>query len=198
MPKWRMPEDVRGAGLIGPNAVLQLVPVLDTAIGAEARVALMEQAGVAMPDGTAMIPEGEAARLHRLVRLRVPGARELLAAAGRGTADYILAHRIPGPVQRVLTLLPAPFAARALSAAITRHAWTFAGSGGFRALTPWVFEISGNPLVAGERGEDPICQWHSAVFQRLYHVLVARGCGCREVACASAGASACRFEISRG
>ena len=52
------------------------------------------------------------------------------------TGDYLLAHRIPKPVQALLKRLPAPLAARVLLAAITRHAWTFAGSGRFEAHRP--------------------------------------------------------------
>jgi hypothetical protein len=68
-----------------------------------------------------------------LARLRRQ-AGAILAKAGQGTADYILAHRIPGPAKALIRALPAPLGARLLTAAIARHAWTFTGSGRFRSL----------------------------------------------------------------
>ena len=60
---------VPGTGLIGPNAVLQLVPLLDRAGGSDWRAVLMAQAGIAaLPDGSGMIPEGPVARLHQAMR----------------------------------------------------------------------------------------------------------------------------------
>lgn len=116
--------------------------------------------------------------------------------AGRATADYILAHRIPRIVQQVLKALPAGLAAPLLARAITRHAWTFVGSGRFRCRDPWTFEITDNPLIRGEHSPVPLCVWHAAVFERLYATLVARDCRCEEETCAAQGLSDnCRFRI---
>jgi len=191
----------QAGGLIGPNAILQLLPVLEREGGPERVARMLAGAGVsAVPDGSRMIPEDDAARLHRLLRREAPGAAPALAAeAGRGTADYILAHRIPKPAQRLLKALPPSLAARLLATAIARHAWTFAGSGQFAARDPWRFDIVDNPLVRGETSSVPCCAWHAAVFERLYRVLVARDCRCRETRCgAQPGEGACRFEIVRG
>jgi len=189
---------VAGAARIGPNAILQLLPVLDRAIGPEARAALLDTAGVTVPAPEGMIPEAPAAALHRAVRAacgrQAPG---LLAQAGRATGQYILARRIPPLAQSLLKALPAPLAARALSGAISRHAWTFVGSGQFSARTPWLFEIAENPVISGERASGPICHWHAAVFETLYRTLVDPRCRCREVACRAQGAPVCRFEITR-
>jgi divinyl protochlorophyllide a 8-vinyl-reductase len=48
----------------------------------------------------AMVDERPVGRLHRVVRraLGPVKAECVMAAAGRGTADYLLAYRIPGPV----------------------------------------------------------------------------------------------------
>jgi divinyl protochlorophyllide a 8-vinyl-reductase len=198
--KWRTSEDVQQGALIGPNAVLQLLPEIER-IGGEARVAqMLAEAGIFdVPDGTQMIPEGDAARLHQVLRRDEPDmAPQLASHAGRSTADYILAHRIPEVAQLILKLLPAPLAARALSRAIAKHAWTFAGSGAFRVVSPWCFEIGHNPIVRGEHSDTPLCHWHAAVFERLYQVLVHRRCICREVlCCAVAPGDVCRFEITR-
>jgi divinyl protochlorophyllide a 8-vinyl-reductase len=160
---------------------------------------MLAEAGVfEVPDGSHMIPEGDAARLHQVLRRDEPAlAPELASEAGCATADYILAHRIPEFAQMILKLLPAPLAARALSKAIAKHAWTFAGSGDFRVVAPWSYEIADNPIVRGEHSDVPLCHWHAAVFTRLYQVLVDSRSVCREVACCAVRhGDSCRFEIT--
>lgn len=197
--KWRTPRDARAStGLIGPNAILQMLPVLDVYQGPKWRAHLIAEAGLkTLPDGSRMIPEGDAARLHRHLRQAAPqDAADLAARAGVGTANYILAHRIPAPVQWLLRVLPEIPAADLLSRAIAKHAWTFAGSGAFRVIDPWTFEIRNNPLIAGETSCNCLCHWHAAVFSQLYHRLVTRDCTCSEVTCGAQGADVpCRFEI---
>jgi len=189
------------AGRIGPNAVLQLVPVLDRAGGRDLRARLIRVAGLSeVPDGTAMLDEMAVARLHQAMRTELPAiAPGLARAAGRRTGDYIRINRIPRGAQALLHLLPARLAAPLLARAIAAHAWTFAGSGRFRiaANRPLTFEIDDNPLVRGERSDCPLCDWHAAVFERLFTRLVDPRLRCREVACCAMGAPACRFEIAR-
>ncbi|MGP1352870.1 MAG: bacteriochlorophyll 4-vinyl reductase [Parasphingopyxis sp.] len=204
--RWRtysLPADARldAPGLIGPNAILQLLPVVERVYGASRLSAMLRRALIAsVPDGEHMVPEGDAARLHQLLRIQDPEAAPRIAAeAGRRTADYILAHRIPRIAQTALKILPASLAARGLSRAITRHAWTFAGSGTFRAVDPWTFEIAHNPMISGERSAIPLCHWHAAVFERLYRALVCRTSICVETHCgAQDDSDICRFEIQRG
>lgn len=187
------------AARIGPNAITQLVAVLDRVEGRGVRAAVMAEAGVGVPDpALGMIPEGEAAAVHRALRVVLPERAEgLLRLAGLATGSYILRHRIPAPVQWAIRALPAPLGARVLAGAIARHSWTFAGSGRFR-ITGWhplTFEVGDNPLVAGLRADHPICHWHAAVFERLFARLVWKGCVVREVACAAAGDGLCQFEV---
>lgn len=201
--KWRTSEDARATGhtgaLIGPNAILQLLPQIERTLGEARVVQLLAEAGVfEVPDGSQMIPEGDAARLHQVLRRDEPDrAAELAARAGRATAEYILAHRIPRPAQLILKGLPAPLAARALSGAIGKHAWTFAGSGAFVAKSPWRFDIAQNPIVQGEHSEGPLCHWHAAVFEHLYRKLVHPRAQCRETYCrAMPGHSICQFGLT--
>lgn len=198
--RWRAPEDVRAAGArIGPNAILQLLPVVADRLGVDRVAPLMAAADLARePDGASMVPEADCVRLHRVVRSSEPTlSPRLLAEAGRRTGDYILAHRIPKPAQALMRFLPAGLAARLLARAITRHASTFAGSGRFRAVTPWQFEIAQNPFVLGEAADHPLCDWHAAVFERLYRALVDERCRCREDVCGAQEGSGgiCRFSI---
>jgi len=190
---------VDNAARIGPNALLQLVPVLDRALGVAERAALFARAGVPVPPPDAgMWPEAEVARLHRAVVLARPDlAPGLMRAAGLGTAEYILAHRIPRPAKALIRALPSPMAARLLTTAIGKHAWTFAGSGRFAVdnLRPLTVTISANPLACGFK-EAPSCHWHAAVFERLYAALVWPLVDVTETACCACRDAACRFQIT--
>lgn len=186
-------------GRIGPNALIQLVPVLDATHGTAARQALFEACGVAeVPDGSGMIDEGPVAAVHQAMRTRFPDtAPQMAHAAGLAVGDYILAHRIPSPAQTILRTLPAPLAARVLTRAILSHAWTFCGSGHVTGSAghPTVFKIHDNPVVRGEHSEACLCHWHAAVFERLFTRLVHSCAHAQETACCATGAPACRFEI---
>jgi divinyl protochlorophyllide a 8-vinyl-reductase len=194
-----MSEEVAAqSGVIGPNAILQLLPVLDRFGGPTRRAEILALAGILdLPDGTRMIPEADAARLHRQLRWTEPGLAPVIAAeAGVGTANYILAHRIPTAALWLLKALPTGPAARLLSRAIARHAWTFIGSGRLDVVDPWTYDIWDNPLIKGEQSATCLCDWHAGVFARLYQELVNARCRCTETSCGARDARApCRFEI---
>jgi divinyl protochlorophyllide a 8-vinyl-reductase len=160
----------RGAR-IGPNAILQLVPVLDRLEGRGLRDEVLALAGATVPPPDAgMWPEAACRAVHLAVYLLCGDrAERIMDEAGTATADYILAHRIPLLVQRGIRAAPARLSARLLSDSITRHAWTFAGSGEFRIAfrDPLTFDIVANPLAS----VGP-CHWHVAVFRRLFQALV--------------------------
>lgn len=158
---------------IGPNAILQLVAVLDAEEGRTTRDWVMRGSGQSVPpDDAGMWPEAACRAVHLAVYRDLPNRVEgLMAKAGAATADYILANRIPGPAKALIRALPAALGARLLTAAITRHAWTFVGSGHFRVASraPLTVEIGNNPLSPGGGRH---CHWHAAVFARLYQALV--------------------------
>ena len=190
---------MHAAARIGPNAVLQHLPVLDAAIGPAHRGALLHCAGVTAPPSDAgMLPEDEVARLHHAVRLFLPDrAPAIQRAAGIATGGYILAHRIPRPAQALIRALPAGAGARLLAMAIAKHAWTFAGSGRFRVAghAPLRLEITANPLATGP-ADGPICHWHSAVFETLFGALVWPRLQVVEQSCAACGDACCRFVVT--
>ena len=196
-----MPETHSVTGLIGPNALTQLLPLLDRAGGAGWRDALLARAGITeLPDMTGLIPEAPVARLHQALRADRPDlAPDLGREAGARTADYILAQRIPNLAQILLKALPAPLAAPLLTKAITKHAWTFAGSGRFSVVCnrPLTVSILDNPVVRGEHSDIPLCHWHAAVFERLYRALVDDRLRADETTCCAQGAPACTFRIAR-
>ena len=183
---------------IGPNAILQTVTVLDRHCGRPVRDRVLALAGVDMPPpDSGMVPEADCIAVHRAVRLALGGGADtVLRLAGLSTADYILAHRIPRPAQLLIRSLPGPLGARLLTAAITRHAWTFVGSGRFTVDShrPLTFRIDANPLAA-DHAESPSCHWHSAVFERLFARLVWPSVAVEEVSCGSVAPGPCRFVL---
>jgi divinyl protochlorophyllide a 8-vinyl-reductase len=190
------------AAKIGPNAILQLVPVLQDAAGPDWTAHVLAMAGVfELPDPDAgLIDEAPAARLHQALRLEMPDVAPMLAReAGWRTGGYILDHRIPAKAQRLLKLMPARLSAPILSKAVAKHAWTFCGSGRFDLVQTWppVFAIADNPVVRGERSDVPLCHWHAAVFERLFSTLCGKRWQATETECCAQGAPACRFELSR-
>lgn len=190
------------AGRIGPNAIIRVAEVLRERLGADAMARLFGLAGLAgyvehLPE--AMVDEAEVTQLHAVLRasLGESAAAQVAREAGTRTGHYLLAHRIPRPVQALLKLLPAPLAARVLLAAITRHAWTFAGSGEFSAVPgrPVVLTIRDNPMCRGLASDVPACDFYAATFERLFRELVHPRARVVETACEACGDEACRFEV---
>lgn len=186
---------------IGPNAVHQLLAVLEEEGGPKLAAHVLAMAGLFdLPPDTGMIDERPVARLHQALRRDRPADAPRLAwAAGEATANYIIARRIPKPVVWLLKLLPARPAAYLLLRSIARHAWTFAGSGRFRVVStrPIMVEIADNPMVRGEQARHPICFWHVAVFETLFRRLVAPDYMARETTCCACGDGACRIRLTR-
>lgn len=197
-------ESSRAArAVIGPNAAIQLAAALARAQLPDVARDVFSAAGVSdwLTDSpTHMIAQAKAARLHQGVRdrLRVEVADAVLTDAGRLTADYIIEHRIPFVFRRLLQLLPRGWSQRLLLEAIRKHAWTFVGTGRFavRPGSPTILEIQANPLCARERRPAPVCQWHAAVFERLFRRLVNGRARIDEIACSAAGDTCCQFALS--
>lgn len=186
------------AGKVGPNAVLQLAAALRAA-GGEAQARRVFAAADLLPllatPPERMVDQRVATRLNGALRETLPrGAAERIAVdAGRRTADYLLAHRIPRPARWAMRALPPRPAARLLLRAMTANAWTYAGTGRVRAHAgdPCVLEIRGNPLA-----QPGGCPWHRGVIERLFRALVFSDAELRHTSCCADGACACRFEIT--
>jgi divinyl protochlorophyllide a 8-vinyl-reductase len=189
-------------GRIGPNAVTRLAEALGGVFGPAMLREVFHEAGqdahLATPPG-GMVPEGDVIALHRALRHRLgePRAARISWEAGRLTAEYLLAHRIPRPVQWLLRILPPWPAARILLRAISGHAWTFAGSGRFRVLPgrPLRLEIAGGPIARAGHTHDVSCDYYTATFETLFRALVSPYARAEETHCGSCGAPACIFEI---
>ncbi len=191
-----------GRHRIGPNAITQVAEALERRAGHPLTSALFARAGLAAHlerPPTTMVDESDACRLHGLLRSELGDRAGAAVAreAGSATADYLLAHRIPTLFQRLLTRMPAALASRLLLVAISRHAWTFAGSGRFdaRSGTPVLLTIRGNALCRGQQSDHPVCDYYAATFERLFRVLVHRDTRVTEIGCEACGDDACRFEL---
>jgi divinyl protochlorophyllide a 8-vinyl-reductase len=193
----------QGSGRIGPNAVTQLIVALQN--GGEGAMSwdIFSEAGSAQwldSPPTEMVDETRVAKVHAKVRELLPEAQAnaILREAGRTTAEYILANRIPGLAQRFLKILPPALAARALTRAIGAHAWTFAGTGRFRGAVgrEAIFEIWDNPLCRDRELTPGLCVWHTAVFERLFRELVSARTVAEETQCLTQGAACCRFVLA--
>ncbi|MEQ8965081.1 MAG: bacteriochlorophyll 4-vinyl reductase [Azospirillaceae bacterium] len=193
------------AGRVGPNAVTRTAEAIDALIGPGVTRAVFARAGLSgylAEPPAAMVDEREVTRLNAALRrdLGTGTADAVAAEAGRRTADYLLAHRIPRPAQAMLRLLPPGLALRLLMKAVARHSWTFAGSGSFawRVLPGGEVEvvIRNCPLARHLTGAGaPVCGLYAATFEHLTRRLCARPARCEEVACAADGAEACIFAI---
>lgn len=183
-------------GAIGPNAVIQVGRALSALYGSDVAQLLYRAAGLtryfAAPPHE-MLDEREPAALFAAVRQALPAqeADRVLAEAGRRTALYILEHRIPPFARKMLPVLPPGLSSRLLVAAISRHAWTFVGSGRFDGrVKGWrrpvvKLSIAANPLAS------PGCPWHGAIFQYLFGELCGGGVSLQHEACCARGAESC-------
>lgn len=182
---------------VGPNAIIQLAAVLSSRVGHAQCARMFAGAGLshhlAVPPD-ALVDEAEAARLFLVVEtgFEPDDACDLFRRAGRATADYILAHRIPHPAQTLLRHMPAFAARRLLLLAISKHAWTFAGSGAVSCTygPHLTLRIAGNPLPT------PGGVWHIGVLHRLFEVLVASPSRIAHTSWSRSGVETCQFEIA--
>lgn len=186
---------------VGPNAILQTAESLRrlSADSAERVFAAAELLPYLAHPPTHMVDAREACALFSALRRALPSdsARAVARDAGRRTADYVSRHRIPRLARLALQLLPARPAAELLLAAIAKHSWTFAGSAQIstQVAPRCVISIWSNPLTRGEQAAGPVCEWHCAVFERLFATLVHPAAKVRETNCCAAGDPLCRFEI---
>ena len=190
---------------IGPNAITRVAEALEAGLGNAVEV--FADAGLshhlAEPPAQ-MVDERDVMALQRALwlRLGVSQARAVSFDAGLRTGDYLLAHRIPRPAQRILRLLPPGPASRMLLKAVGQHAWTFSGSGEFSFSPGGLFggrparvSIADCPICRGAEAPEPVCDFYTGAFERLFRTLVSRRTEVLEVACQAQGAPACVFEM---
>ncbi|MFP4079222.1 MAG: bacteriochlorophyll 4-vinyl reductase [Ectothiorhodospira sp.] len=194
--------DPQASGTIGPNAVTRIAQALRDQHSETLAQQVFESAGLTdalLDPPTGMVDENWVSALHQALHqhLTPHQAREVSLEAGRLTGDYLLAHRIPRPVQRLLKWLPAGPASRILLTAIQRNAWTFTGSGRLEVTHRPDLELTltGAPIARHLQAEAPVCHYYAASFQRLFQVLVHPSTQVTEVRCTATGAAACVFRV---
>ncbi len=122
---------------IGPNSIIQTVAALEAMFGGKEAEAILTRAGQGHWIGNLPSEMTDESKFHALARalLKEIGEQKtatILEDSGRRTAAYLLRVRIPGFFQKILKPLPPGPAFRLLLFAISKNAWTFAGSGEFR------------------------------------------------------------------
>ncbi|MCE2899839.1 MAG: bacteriochlorophyll 4-vinyl reductase [Gemmatimonas sp.] len=187
---------------IGPNAIIQSVYVLRDRLGAgEADRLLRRATGYDLAHlPHEMVDEREPLALVRTVMdaLGEPQATRVLREAGRHTADYLLAHRIPRPAQWIMRAAPRRVGLALLLRAMAANAWTFAGSATFtvvraRAVTTLSFHDCA--MCRGIESAGPMCDFYAGTFEHLTRALVTPRAEVVEVECQAHGGRDCRFEV---
>jgi divinyl protochlorophyllide a 8-vinyl-reductase len=188
---------------IGPNSIIQLAAVLrerhgDT-VAADLLFGSTGYALAALP--SAMVDERETQAFVRAVMQALgerPGA-ELLRDAGRRTAEYLMANRIPRPAQWLIRWLPRRAGLTVLLKAMQANAWTFAGSGTFAvATTPSGAELGFHAcaMCRDMHTDGPVCDFYAGTFEHLIRTLVTTAATVQEVECIATGGRRCRFEVT--
>ncbi len=183
---------------VAPQVVLEVLSESELRLGRQALGPLQAKAGLSrLPGPSEPLPETTAAALHHVLRSAFPDeAPGILAAAGRATADDLIAKQLSPRAQTMLSNGPWTIAAWLLGRWAKQNSWTFAGSAAFTPTAALEFEILGNPLIRNETATAPLCAFHTAMFERLFQRLVDPGLVCRELACQANGAHACHFAVA--
>ena len=185
---------------IGPNAITRVAEALTAARGSADDVFASAGLSRYLADPPeAMVDERDVTALQRALRAELDRATagQIGHDAGLRTGDYLLAHRIPKPAQRILKLLPPSAASRMLLKAVGKHAWTFSGSGQFSYTIsrPVQVRIQDCPLCRGSHADAPVCDFYRGAFERLFTTLVNPRTQVIETECQAMGADACVFEM---
>jgi divinyl protochlorophyllide a 8-vinyl-reductase len=185
---------------VAPQVALETIAETEARLGRQVLAPLLAETGLTrLPGPTEPLPEATAHALHAALRHHHPAeAPDILAQAGRGTADTLIAKQLSTRAQTMLSSGPWTIAAWLLGRWATQNSWTFAGSAVFAPTAALEFEMVGNPLIRGETAPTPLCRFHEALFERLFQRLVDPRLICREIECQATGAPACRFAIALG
>ncbi|NTU53681.1 MAG: bacteriochlorophyll 4-vinyl reductase [Chlorobiaceae bacterium] len=121
---------------IGPNSIIQTVGALESAYGKQETEKLLKKSGQGYLINNLPSDMVEESKFHSLVtalqkEIGEQATAGILRESGERTAKYLLRVRIPGMFQILVKLLPTGLAFKVFLYAISKNAWTFAGSGEF-------------------------------------------------------------------
>lgn len=185
---------------VAPQIVIDVLEAVESQIGRQARTAVMADADIQrLPGPTEPVPEMRAHRSHRAVRRLFPeDSARVMNVAGRASGDGLMLKQLSSRAQSMLTGGPWTVAAWLLGRWAKQNSWTFAGSAVFTPVNGLEFDLVGNPLIRDETANAPMCQFHEALFERIFQRLVDPNLVCREIACQATGAPSCRFVVALG
>lgn len=104
-----------------------------------------------------------------VAELGIEQAQAVLARSGQLTALYLLQHRIPLFFQRLLQILPRHVALALLLFVISKHAWTFVGSGAFRYQLGRTTRLT---VASNIRPVAAVYGFYGGTFEHLVHALI--------------------------
>ena len=121
---------------IGPNSIIQTVAALEAKFGKKEADTILKKIGQGHFIGNLPTEMIEESKFHAMVtslqkELGDKATAGILKESGERTARYLLKVRIPGIFQKLVKLLPSRPAFQIFLFAISKNAWTFAGSGKF-------------------------------------------------------------------
>ncbi len=180
---------------IGPNSIIQTVAALESKYGKAEAEAILARAGHKHLIGNLPSEMTEESKFHALVQALDKELGEkimvhILNDSGQRTAAYLLRVRIPGLFQKLLKPLPPGLAFKILIFAISKNAWTFAGSGDFSYTTGKTPEITVKvtcptiPVVGN---------FYLGTFTRLLRELVSHDTKIESSITGESGAITCRY-----
>jgi divinyl protochlorophyllide a 8-vinyl-reductase len=121
---------------IGPNSIIQTVAALEAKFGKTKADTILKKIGQGHFIGNLPTEMIEESKFHAMVtslqkEIGNTSTAEILKESGERTARYLLKVRIPAIFQKIVKLLPGRPAFKIFLFAISKNAWTFAGSGKF-------------------------------------------------------------------
>mgnify|MGYP006283550661 FL=1 len=181
---------------IGPNSLIQTREVVRLYHGLSTWEILGAEAGLPAELPETMVDERLFRRLVEALvdLLGTESANRVLTRSGERTADYVRRNRIPAPVRVLLRLLPRGMATRLLLRSISRHAWTFVGSGRMEH-DPDTIVIHDCPTCRDVPAEHPMGGFYVGAFQGLLQSLADPRIRVTETRCIARGDPACVFEL---
>jgi divinyl protochlorophyllide a 8-vinyl-reductase len=192
------------AARIGPNTIIQLAHVLRDRHGrGVASSVLFESTGYALtapPRSHGRRARGAGARTRSCTRSANGRVPRVLHEAGRRTADYLMANRIPAPCA---VGHEGAAEARRPGGAAARPCRPTPGPSRGAAPSAWSCTRTGDDAhlprlrhVPGHEAEGPVCDFYAGTFEHLIRTLVAPRAEVREVECQAQGGHCCRFEVT--
>ncbi|MEI6847683.1 MAG: bacteriochlorophyll 4-vinyl reductase [Chlorobiaceae bacterium] len=132
---------------IGPNSIIQTIAALETKYSKTKAENILRKIGQGYLIGNLPKEMVDESKFHSLVialqkELGNEQTASILKESGERTAQYLLKVRIPSIFQKLLKLLPPRSAFKLFLFAISKNAWTFAGSGKFSYTTNRLPEIT--------------------------------------------------------